>query len=533
MERRPHRLLALAPVGVFVLAFAFLAADLDHPSTLIFDEVHYVRWGREIANNRLFTNLTEPGKPETVLRNLPVNAEHPPFGKQLVAWSLELNGAGQLDLTWDQYKLGCEKAANETAKDSDHRKDPPCAPGRTWAGCDGPPKAACEREAFAWRLPMAITGALGVAAAYVVALRLFRSPLAGIFASAFLLLDNLWYLESRTALLDVMASGLAVTAFALALGPRWPVRLASGIVFGLAVGTKLPALYLLPFFIVIHLLKVPGPLATPRLPAPIPMVARLLGAFVFSIVLPAVAYVATYWRYIERWNGIGGADHAIGQLTLAILYSVSVGHGFVFKHDFASTPEWWIPLTKPVFYYHPNFHYGLPGPPYIYAVGNVALWWPATLAILTAPIVILVTRVRQYAPQLLSWTWLAQWPSRFVTQPFRFTPARSVTVAALLFLTSYAPWFLLSRTAFNFYIGLNLPYFAIFMGGLAYLTFQRSLRGRGIALGYLALVAWWSLAWFPLVNGSHVSDCYWDAANTLVPWMGTAGDLADRLECGP
>ena len=115
-----------------------------------------------------------------------------------------------------------------------------------------------------WRLPLAVLGTLSVLIMVRVARRMFRSTLLGGTAGLLLAMDGMHFVESRTALLDLILMFWAFAAFGCLvldrdatrrrlaaalrrgddlgpLGPRLglrPWRLAAGVCLGLACGTK-------------------------------------------------------------------------------------------------------------------------------------------------------------------------------------------------------------------------------------------------------------------------------------------------------
>ena len=127
---------------------------------------------------------------------------------------------------------------------------------------------------FGWRFSVALFGTLSVLMLTFVARRLFRSTLLGTVAGLLLALDGLAIVMSRTALLDGLLAFWLVAAFACVLkdrdvgrlrlleryeaaraagtltpggphiGVRW-WRIAAGVCFGLAMGTKWSGLFVL------------------------------------------------------------------------------------------------------------------------------------------------------------------------------------------------------------------------------------------------------------------------------------------------
>ena len=106
---------------------------------------------------------------------------------------------------------------------------------------------------FAWRLPGVIMGALTAGVLYLLARVLFRRRVVGVLVAAFVLLDGMFFVQSRIAMNDVYVGFFILAAylvFAWAwLDPwrrRWVfwVALPSvGVLLGLALASKWVAAY--------------------------------------------------------------------------------------------------------------------------------------------------------------------------------------------------------------------------------------------------------------------------------------------------
>lgn len=501
------------PAALFLLALLLYGSDLGHPPQIVFDEAHYVRASRSIAHGQ----LVDPSWPDP----RPVNFEHPPLAKFLIAASLNLFGRGQLDLTYDQYFLGCEKAATE--KGDDGKTDPPCPAGRTWEGCNHP-NPECAPEAAAWRLPGLLLGASGIVALYLLALRLFNRLAAGVLASLLLLSDPMWYLHSRMALLDIFPAAFTLWAFAFALGEGLARRLLGGVFLGLAIASKYNAVFLLPVFILVLLIRFPAH----RLPAR-PVLhslgdffhalgrilrhSRAVRAVAVGLLLPIAVWLLSYAPYWVTWIDHGGLGYAFGQFQRIQAGALAWDYSGTFQHHWASGPLTWIPLLRPTYYYAPNYLEARP--PFIYAVGNPILWWTATLALLIVPLYLLTRWIRRHLRAYVTRDFFAALPQ----YEFHLTPRRSLFLAALLFWGGFLPWFLLQRTTFNYYVTYNVPYFALFAGGLGAAWWMRGRWRRKTVFGFVVLCLLMFVTWWPIVFGAEVSNLYFDTIWSLVPWM--------------
>jgi 4-amino-4-deoxy-L-arabinose transferase-like glycosyltransferase len=123
-------------------------------------------------------------------------------------------------------------------------------------------------NAFAWRLPGLVAGALLAGLLYLLAMLLFRRRSVGVIFAILLSIDGLLFQQSRIAMNDVYVALFAVAAFvvlaymlgsratglrALAEGLLLPPLM--GLLFGLALASKWPGLYAMAGAALIVLLR--------------------------------------------------------------------------------------------------------------------------------------------------------------------------------------------------------------------------------------------------------------------------------------
>ena len=101
-----------------------------------------------------------------------------------------------------------------------------------------------------WRFMSAIFGALGLGAVYLLGLRLAGQRLVALVAATLTLVDGLYFVESRTGVIDIFGTVFMVGAFiafyAFLTAPPARVRtplLLLGLFMGLAIATKWNAVY--------------------------------------------------------------------------------------------------------------------------------------------------------------------------------------------------------------------------------------------------------------------------------------------------
>ncbi|MGJ4891700.1 glycosyltransferase family 39 protein [Bradyrhizobium sp. HKCCYLRH3099] len=116
-------------------------------------------------------------------------------------------------------------------------------------------------NAFAWRYPSTVLGGLSVAAVYLCGLALFAAQGPAIAAALLAFVNQMLFVQARTAMLDIGAlafSLLAIAAFLFAYRQRRPQALfaLSGALFGLSIACKWSGLFpLLTALLIVGLIK--------------------------------------------------------------------------------------------------------------------------------------------------------------------------------------------------------------------------------------------------------------------------------------
>lgn len=488
---------ALIPFLLFVLAFSFYQFEVEHPPIIVFDEAHYVKVARNYTNGVLIDPAWSDPRPQ--------NFEHPPFAKYLVAAGIWING----------------KPHNEWA---------PQPYITQLCGQDNP---ECARDAYGWRLASTVVGASGVAAAYLLAIRLFHRLSAGLFAAGLLLLDGLYYLHARLAMLDVFPTAFALWAFAFLFSPSPRGRWWAALFFGLALASKYYVLFLVPLFLLAQFVR--GPVPRWREPPPppepglglvpprnalnaawrsaAPWVQRVGLAVLLSLVVPFLVLAATYLPYFVLWTRMDGFGFAVREWMFVQVSAFTWDFAGSATHPFTSTPITWIPLMRPVFYYTHDYASGLVGR--MYSIGNPFLWWTATAGLLAVPALILVRFFRGAARHYLRWDFL----EGIVYYPFPLRRDLAFLLAALFFYAAYAPWFLLQRILFVFYMTFVVPSFALFAGGLLGEQWDRGGLRRILSILYLVLAMAVFGIYYPVVTGIPIEAGHFRWIMQLIPWM--------------
>lgn len=305
-------------------------------------------------------------------------------------------------------------------------------------------------RALGWRFSSAVFGVLGAALAYLLALRLTGRRVAAELTLALLLLEGLWFVQSRVGMLDIFGAVFVLAALlafhehltADASGRlRW--LLATGLCLGLAIATKWNAAY--PS-LAIGLIAL-GTAARRREPGQRP---RAIGGVLLALVLvPIVVYLGAYLPFFATGHT---ADQFVELHRQMLRYHSALRE----THSYQSRWWEWPLLLKPMWY---HVTYGRGTVANIYAQGNPALVW------LFVPAV----------------AWL-------VRRWWRERRAAAVTLA-IGFLSPWLPWALVPRPGFFYYFLPSVPFGVLAVSvGVADL-WESGRRARMVALGYVTLVA--------------------------------------------
>lgn len=381
---------------ITAIAFLIRFVHLARPNSLVFDETYYakdayslLKFGYEGSWSDSANKSIVAGHPD-VVRSAPSFIVHPQIGKWLIAGGEQLFGM----------------------------------------------------NSFGWRFASLVFGSLLVLITIRLVRRVSRSTLVGCLAGFLLTFDGLAFVMARTALLDIFLAFFMVAAVAClaadrdwfrarlasyleksgrpdlrgAYGPAllWrPWRIAAGVCFGLALGTKWNALYVLAAFAVLSLT---WDLGARRLAGAGPAAGWAvlrdgIPAFFSLVVLSAIVYVASWSSWLAT---SGGYDRDWGKLhptatTVRLLgkplaslvhYNVDIWNfhtgSFIdhATHTYAANPSGWLILARPIGMDAVNdIKPGTPGCPgpdtclrVISGIGTPALWWAAVIALVVAAI---------------------------------------------------------------------------------------------------------------------------------------------------
>jgi dolichyl-phosphate-mannose--protein O-mannosyl transferase len=240
-------------------------------------------------------------------------------------------------------------------------------------------------NAFGWRYPGAVFGALAVVAIYLCGLSLFAAQSPAIAAAAIACFNQMLYVQARTAMLDIFALAFSLLAIAAVLRgyrrerPQWSFALA-GAGFGLATACKWSGVFpLLVTLGIVGLVRLLQRWKTsfadardsdwyrPELWPELKLYQIALGL----LVTPAVCYLATFVP-LYGWSpsDILDAQRRIfsDNITTAI-----AGHTYM-----SAWPTWPL-LVRPVWFLFDKLdddHIAA-----VVLLGNPLVLWPALLAL--------------------------------------------------------------------------------------------------------------------------------------------------------
>ncbi|MBA3745793.1 MAG: phospholipid carrier-dependent glycosyltransferase [Sporichthya sp.] len=369
----------LGPVLITIFGGFLRFWHLGRPNAVVFDETYYVKdswsilnYGYERAYARQADAKLVNGSSD-ILADRATFIVHPPVGKWVIAF------------------------------------------GEKVAGLDS----------FGWRLGVAIIGTASIFLIARIGIRLTRSVLLGCLAGFLLAIDGLAVAMSRTALLDGSLSFFLLAAFGcllvdrdraldraqrmvdggrygerLRLGVR-PWRIAAGLFFGLAVGTKWSALPFMALFGVMAVLWDTSARRAVGEPKPLRSMLRrdAFPAFGSLVGLAGVVYLISWTGYLATgggWSRQWASDHdtAFPFIPDAIR-SLWHYHGemkyfhthLTDSHPYESSPYGWTVLARPVAYWSHDDDLGENGCEAkrcvreVLGIGTPALWWAATAAL--------------------------------------------------------------------------------------------------------------------------------------------------------
>jgi len=324
-------------------------------------------------------------------------------------------------------------------------------------------------EPFGWRFSSAVFGAIGILLIYMIAMAMLRDRTMAVLAASLVLVDPLWFVQSRIAMLDIfgavfsLATLLSLYGFLTSKPDRVaPALMRTGLFLGLAFATKWNAAFLAVFIGAVVLYRswvnVRSAREVPNESARSILGLHLIWVPVSLCLVPAVIYLAAYIPFFAT-----GHDW---EQFLELQRQTFAYHSQLKElHTYQS--RWWQwPLAlRPVWY---SVSYTGDTVAHIYANGNALLYW----GFLPAVIALSVRLWRESSPAL--------------------------PVLLIGFFGQWLPWALSPRNAFMYYFLPAAPFGAIAVSAAAVLLWRRGGVWRWLVLIYLAALVAYFVFFYPI-----------------------------------
>ncbi|MGH7779952.1 MAG: phospholipid carrier-dependent glycosyltransferase, partial [Candidatus Binataceae bacterium] len=233
-------------------------------------------------------------------------------------------------------------------------------------------------HSWGWRVGNACLGTILIGVTYLLGRRMTRSRLAGALGAGAVLLDGLYLVDSRIAVIDITYLTFAAISYLLlfrifdtpGMAARRRLLVILGVALGLCVGAKLlipEVTFLLVMGFLIWVLAT-EPVQTRR-------DRRITGAILLTGGVASIVYLATFLPhyYLGWWGGI---QDLFKYYKDVIGYEKSVASA---THPYSSKWWSWPMMLRPVAYWQ-NFP-KVGKVETVWGGGNPILWWGALTAI--------------------------------------------------------------------------------------------------------------------------------------------------------
>ena len=319
-------------------------------------------------------------------------------------------------------------------------------------------------DAFGRRVASVLFGAAGIVLTYWLTRRLAGEQAPALLAAGLVLMDGMYFTQSRVAMLDIFGVVFALAALLslhdYLLAPpgaaAWPI-VRTGLLLGLALATKWNAAYLSLACGLVVLVREARHGRRGNL-AWIPLGLGLV---------PLAVYFAAYVPFFSSGHDL---DQWI-ELQKQIYYYHTRLEA---THPWSSSFWQWPLAAKPVWYWVSHLDDGRVAN--VYAAGNPVLYWGFVPAVAAVAV--------------------------------RFWRQRPAALAVLLigFFGQWLPWALVPRIAFAYHFLPAAPLGAAALAIVLWPPIRRGGLARALALGYVALVVLCFVWIYPILAGVPLSQ---------------------------
>ncbi|MGI8549395.1 MAG: phospholipid carrier-dependent glycosyltransferase [Dehalococcoidia bacterium] len=461
-------------IGAFLCGLLLYAWRLNIPSGYVFDEVYHAFTARELVRGNGDAYLWNTTPPPGVAYEW----THPALSKLIIQAGIHLYGS----------------------------------------------------NAVGWRSMSALFGAMGLAVVFTLGRELFNRTVA-IFATILLLLDGLWFTQSRIAMNDIFMVVFLLAGFLgyylYLRGPAHETRRYlwfTGIALGLAFASKWSAGYcfgLIGIFVAVREARIfwqihaggsqlrqtdfwnrlgrAGRNRYRRSNSPFRVAAILIGSL---ILVPVVVYLLAYSQFFAM-------GHTISQFN-------ELQHQMFYYHShLKATHKWssrwwtWPLLLKPVWYWVQYYQTKPAKVANIFGMGNPLVWWAFLPAMAFA-----------------FWEWW-KGKARSLSVKGLFTMLFDITqpepddnrliglkLVLIGFFGSWLPWAFSPRIAFMYHFLPSVPFGCLAIGYGLY----RLRAPRLAVLGYLLPVLVSFVYFYPMLSGWAITTDYADQHYWIDAW---------------
>ncbi len=340
-----------------------------------------------------------------------------------------------------------------------------------------------------WRVASVVFGAMGVVLLYLLALALAGSRTAAFIAAGLLMLDGLYFVESRTGKVDIFVLVFATAAllglYKYLVSPPDRVRaplIWTGLMMGLGIATKWNAIYAAAIIGLVAMWRTyrlwqqsrggrPSAEVTAGLRQHLAWVPLAL------IILPLGVYLLSYVPSLL-------AGHSVADMVELQARMLRYHTGLVGTHPYKS--RWWTwPLNlRPVLYYFNGSGTSVSA---IYARGNVMLYWAFLPAVV--------------------WLAIRWWD----------TNRAAFTVLLAGFFGQWLPWAFSPRSSYLYHFLPAVPFGCLAIAVLITEAW-RGGRGRLLVAAYMTLVLQTFLYFYPIYSALPLTGREFDARIWFRGW---------------